>query len=103
MIRKQFNWKDPTTGIKYRDIFSAQHFVNLLANVIETEEQAESFLEKYKEACSDAEYNIGYFIRLISDPDIREDALELWMVDIQLSPRQALNREYSFSEQIRSK
>lgn len=97
MIRKKFNWVDPVTEKKYKDICTTKQLVRLLSKKIETDEQAEDFLEAYSACSSEAEHNIGYLIGLIKNKDVREDCFDLWMVDPQIEPRQLLNKEYRFS------
>lgn len=101
--RKIFSWRDPESGEKFKDICTTPQIMHLLEEVIETEEQAESFVEAYSAACKQAEYNLGYFIALIKDPDVREDAFDLFLVDPQVSPIQMLDREYSLSVWVRGR
>jgi hypothetical protein len=98
-VRKKFNWTDPRSPKwkTYRDIVSVPQIVSLLEEKIETVEQAESFFEAYREACRDAEHNLGYCANLIKDKDVREDVLDLFMIDAQTEPRQILDPEYRFS------
>lgn len=100
-VRKKFNWTDPVTGKKYKNICTTPQFVKLLEKRIEEEEQAESFYAAYSEASKHAEHNVGYLIGLISDADVREDALDLFMVEPQTKPMPLLNREYSLSPWVR--
>jgi len=99
MPRKIFTWVDDTGRKvkKYRDISTTPKMMMLLEEVIETPKQAESFKKAYAKASKDSEYNIGYFAGLISDPDLREDVLDLFDVEEQLSPRQMFDLEYRFS------
>lgn len=99
--RKRFSWTDPTTDKKYKDICTLPKFMRLLEDVIEDEERAESFMSAYGEVCDDAEHNLGYLANLIKDPDIRDDVLDLFLVDLQDEPRRLLNRPYSLSSQVR--
>lgn len=101
-MRKIFTWVDPTTDELYEDICTTPQLRDLLENIIEEDEQAESFFEAYSQVCDDAEYNIGYLANLISDSDIREDVLDLFLVDPQVEPRQLLNREYLLSRTVRN-
>lgn len=99
--RKIFTWRDPESGKKFRDICTTPQMMNLLENVIETDEQAESFMSAYSEASKDAEHNVGYFINLIKDTDVREDAFDLFLVDPQTTPRPICDRPYSLSVWVR--
>lgn len=103
-IREKFRWVDPVSKKKYR-VEVTRDFLHLLTNVIETDEQAEHFFEHYAKCCNNneqAEYNIGYLAGLIKDKDVREDVLDLFMVDLQISPRQYFRREYALSTWVRS-
>jgi hypothetical protein len=80
MKRKPFIWVDPETEKKHR-MWTTPDIVNILENVIESEDQAEDFFNHYERVSQFAEQNIGYFAGLIKDTDIREDVLDLFMVD----------------------
>lgn len=100
--RKIFRWTNPRTGKKYK-LEIVPHFKRILRK-IETEEEAEDFFAHYAECCDDekqAEHNIGYIAGLIKDQDIREDILDLFMVEEQISPIPLFSREYSLSRRIR--
>jgi hypothetical protein len=95
MERKKFTWIDPTTGKKYKDICTSVKFRHLIEDVIEEEAQAESFFQAYRKVSDHAEHNIGYFANMIGDSDIREDVLDLFLVDVQTEPRHLLNPEFA--------
>lgn len=97
-IRKKFNWVDPVTKKKHKELVTTPQFIKLLTRTIQTEEQAEDFLEAYRAVSEHAEHNVGYFANLIQDKDVRDDVLELFMVDLQTEPRQVLNKEYRLSQ-----
>lgn len=102
VTREIFSWRDPESKKKFKDICTTPQMMYLLEDVIETEEQAESFFEAYSEASKNAEHNLGYFINLIKDSDVREDAFDLFLVDPQISPMQMLDRPYSLSPWVRN-
>lgn len=101
MKRKRFRWVDPDDGKKYK-LDVTGDFVNLIENVIITEEQAEDFISAYEEVCVDALHNIGHFISLISDPNVKADLENLFAVKSNIEPRQILNKPYLFSERLRN-
>lgn len=100
--RKKFSWTNPKTGKKYKDICTTGQFVRLLEKRITEEDQAESFFEAYSQASKHAEHNIGYLANLIEDADVREDVLDLFLVEAQIEPKPLLNREYSLSVWVRN-
>lgn len=79
IVRRPWVWRDPLSGNKHR-IWHTPDLVSVLENVIEEENQAENFFEEYEKVCPYAEYNLAYHILLIGDPDIREDALDLFLI-----------------------
>lgn len=87
MRRIPWTWTDPLSSQKHK-LWVTKDFVGLLKEEIEEEEQAENFFAAYEEVCPNAEFNIGYMFHLISDPDIREDAADLFMIDIQIKSYQ---------------
>jgi hypothetical protein len=102
MRRKKFRWVNPVTGKKYK-LDVVPDFKRVLRK-IETDEEAEDFFAAYVECCDDekqAEHNIGYIAGLVKNSDIREDILDLFLVEEQVEPIPLFKREYSLSPHVR--
>jgi hypothetical protein len=82
IVRRAWVWKNPVTK-KRKKIWHSPDFVRVL-EAIEEPEEAEAFFEAYEKVAPPdlAEHNLAYHIALIRDPDIREDAADLFMINL---------------------
>lgn len=81
MKRIPLIWKNPESGDKH-EIWGTPDIKYLLEEVIETEAQAEDFFAAYEKVSAHAEDNLGYYCFLIKDEEIREDAADLFMIEL---------------------
>lgn len=85
------------------EIWTVPDMLDALIYEIETEEDAETFFEEYAKVCPDAEHNIGYLAGLIRDEDVQQDVLDLFMVELQIEPRQLFGGNSSYGIKIGDK
>lgn len=82
LIRRPWVYKD-LNGKKHK-IWHGFDFKRMIEKIEEPEE-AEHFFEAYEKVAPEglAEHNVAYYINLIPDPDIRDDAADLFMINFK--------------------
>lgn len=102
VIRRPWIYKD-LSGEKHT-IWHGFDFRRLLEDIEDTDE-AEHLFEEYEKVAPEglAEHNIAWYIDCIADPDIRDDAADLFMINFKdHSDRDgAITPEHIFGGKIR--